>query len=132
MDVKKQRALNILAGVMFSLLGLACYGGAAYLTLVPPEPVMGPDSLKLDTRPCKQLLTRLGFRVNEHNTELRVQRQDGLENGDRLLADASIGISGCGLPLTRFCMGEGCESPAVPGGIFFSLATQLTATKAEE
>lgn len=132
MNVAHQRVLNILAGALFALLGFACYGGAAYFATVAPKPVMGPDSLKLDTRACKQTLSRLGFQVTEHSSELRAQKTNGLENPERLLADASIGMSSCGLPIKRFCMGSGCEPPAVPNGIFFGLATQLTMESVEQ
>lgn len=93
---------------------------------------MGPDSLKLDTQPCRQILSRLGFQVSVHSSELRAQKADGFDDPEKLLADASIGISSCGFPITRFCMGDGCEPPAVPGGIFFGLATQLSTEVVEQ
>jgi len=129
MNASRQRALNIMAGIVFSLLGLACYGAAGYLTLVPPKPVMGVNSLVLDTKTCEQMLSRLGFQVSKQKTELRAEKKGGLENPERLLLDASIGISSCGLPLVRFCMGAGCQPPAIPDGIFFALATQLSAAE---
>lgn len=126
MNASRQRALNIWAGMTFSLLGLACYGAAGYLTEVPRKPVMGINSLELNTKPCEQMLSRLGFQVSKFKTELRVEKKGGLENAERLLADASIGISSCGLPLVRFCVGTGCEAPATPDGIFFALGTHLS------
>lgn len=127
MNVSRQRVLNILAGIIFSLLGLVCYGAAGYLVLVPPKPVIGINSLDLDTKACEKLLSQLGFKTTKFKTELRAERKGGFENPERLLSDASIGISSCGLPLVRFCMGTGCQAPAVPEGIFFALGTQASA-----
>lgn len=132
MNVVRQRVLNILAGIVFAILGLACYGVAAYLVKVPPDPVMGPDSLKLETAACTKLLERLGFKVSVFPTELRVAKQNALDDAKETMADASIGISSCGMPITRFCMGQGCQPPAVPNGIFFALSTQLPGTESSQ
>lgn len=131
MNVARQRVLNVLTGVVFALLGCAAYGAAAYLVLVPPKPILGVESLEVDTKPCMQMLTRLGFQVTKQKVELRAEKRGGLENAERLLADASIGIAACGLPLTRFCMGTGCQAPAIPDGISFALSTQVAPPELE-
>ena len=125
MNVARQRTLNVLAGIVFSLLGVGAYAAAVYLIKVPPEPVLGSHSTEIDVKACTQLLTRLGFQHSKLKTELRVEKKGDLADAERMMSDASIAIAGCGLKITRFCLGTGCQAPAIPDGIFFALSTQV-------
>lgn len=129
MNVARQRLLNVLAGIAFSLIGISFYGVAAYFALVPPKPIGEAPLVKAELTSCVRTLDELGFQHNEvAGQELRISKA-GLDNPERALADASLAISACGLPLNRFCMGPGCKQPAIADGIYFALATKIEQSK---
>jgi hypothetical protein len=120
----RQRLLNVLAGLAFGLLGTALWAAAVYLVLVPPAPAGQAPLVDANLSACERTLSALGFTSVKVGTELRAEHPS-LENPEHLLADASLGITACALPVVRFCMGPGCKIPSLPGGIAFALSTRI-------
>src|ERR1700754_543276 len=71
MNVARQRTLNVLAGVAFTLLGFACYGAAGYLAFVPPAPVGDAPLMDANTTDCQRTLTEIGLTSFKIGPELR-------------------------------------------------------------
>src|SRR6202035_1057465 len=108
--VAHQRFLNTVLGLTMILFGFLFFGGAGYVYMHPPEPVGEARLIEGDIRTCQATLTQLGHEVHRQGDELRVERVSStFDNAERMLADASLGISACSLPVVRFCMGPGCQ-----------------------
>ena len=127
MNGARQRMLNVLAGLALGLFGIALWAAATYLVLVPVAPVGQAPLVEANVAACASTLAALGFKNAKMGNELRAERSS-LENPQQLLSEASLGISACGLPLLRFCMGPGCRSPSLPGGVAFALSTRIHST----
>ena len=124
--VAQQRFLNTVLGLTMLLFGLVFFFGAGYVYSHPPAPIGDAELITGDISTCKHALESLGHSVRQQGDELRIERTTPtFDNADRMLADASLGISSCGLPLKRFCMGPGCQ----PQGVSFALATKVPATR---
>ena len=109
-----------------TLFGLLFYAGAGYVYVTPPTPTGDAPLIDGDIRSCTVTLQQLGHTVKHEQDELRVERlSPQFDNAERLLADASLGISACSLPLIRFCMGPGCPAQ----GVSFALSAKVAATK---
>jgi hypothetical protein len=126
MNGARQRLLNVLTGLTSGLFGLVLWAAAAYLTFVPPVPVREAPLIDAHLASCESTLAVLGFKHEKVGNELRVERAS-LEDPKQLLSEASLGISSCGLPVLRFCMGPGCKRPSLPGGVAFTLSTRIHA-----
>jgi hypothetical protein len=126
MNGARQRLLNVLTGLASGLFGLVLWAAAAYLTFVPPAPVGQAPLVDAHLVACENTLSVLGFKHEKVGHELRAERAS-LENPQQLLSEASLGISSCGLPVLRFCMGPGCKRPSLPGGVAFALSTRIHA-----
>jgi hypothetical protein len=124
MNGARQRMLNVVAGLTAGLFGIALWAAATYLELVPPAPAGQAPLVEANVVACGTTLSSLGFKSTKVGNELRAERAS-LENPQQLLNDASLGISACGLPVLRFCMGPGCMSPSLPGGVAFALSTRI-------
>ena len=124
MNGARQRLLNVLTGFAAGLFGLALWAAAAYLTFVPPAPAGQAPLIDAHVAACVNTLSALGFKHDKVGNELRAERAS-LDNPQQLLSEASLGISGCGLPLLRFCMGPGCKRPSLPGGVAFALSARI-------
>jgi hypothetical protein len=124
MNGARQRMLNVVAGLTSGLFGIALWAAATYLELVPPVPAGQAPLVESNVVACGTTLSALGFKSAKVGNELRAERAS-LENPQQLLNDASLGISACGLPVLRFCMGPGCKIPSLPGGVAFALSTRI-------
>lgn len=124
--VAQQRFLNTVLGLTMLLFGLLFFAGATYIYAHPPAPTGDAELVAGDVSTCKHTLENLGHIVRQQGDTLLVERTtQTFDNAERMLADASLGISSCGLPLQRFCMGTGCQ----PQGVSFALATKVAATR---
>jgi len=127
--VAHQRLLNTVLGLTMVLFGLCFFMGAGYVYLHPPEPIGEARLIEGDIRTCQNTLIQLGHEVHRQGNELRVERVSStFDNAERMLADASLGISACSLPIVRFCMGAGCTLR----GVSFALSTQVSATNSRK
>jgi hypothetical protein len=124
--VSHQRVLNTILGLVMTLFGMLFFCGAAYVFLNPPAPVGEAKLIEGNVRSCTETLTQLGHDVKRQGDNLRVSRSSpSFENAERMLADSSLGISACSLPVISFCMGPGCSIQ----GVSFTLSTKVSAVK---
>jgi hypothetical protein len=120
--VSHQRTLNTILGLSMLLLGLLFYAGATFVFMHPPLPLGDPKLVEGDIKSCTQTLVALGHEVKRQGDDLRVSRvSPTFDNAERMLADSSLGISACSLPVVSFCMGPGCPVQ----GIAFTLSTKV-------
>lgn len=114
MTPEAQRKFNISVGTLSLLFGLAAWAAAGYVALTPAQPRPAPVSPLpvIDLASCAQALTSMGLPASVRTARIEVFRAD-IDDPEKLLRDASLGLAACKLELQRFCMGEGCPQPGL-------------------
>ena len=124
--VRHQRILNTVLGLMMLILGIGFFAGSVYIYRHPPLPVGNAPLIEGDVSTCERTLVMLRERVHRQGNALFVQQlASNFDNSKRMLSNASIGISACGLPLIELCMGPACRVH----GLSFVLPTEVSAVK---
>lgn len=124
MRAQDKKKFNIVAGILFSILGLILVGMGVYMSMTPNEDVtLKVITPTVDPEACKSVLSNLGYRVSGSDT-IEASEQT-LDDPAGQLSKASLGISACGLKLTEFCMGTDC--PIKPKGLKFKLDAKTPA-----
>jgi len=127
MSTSRKTPINLFVGVGLGALGLACFAIAAYLS--KSAPAIEAPNLEAQLSRCQRFFASLSLENARVGSELIVQRRS-LDNPERLLSDASIGVLACELPLVRFCMGPGCRPPSAADGMTFVLSVSATSVVA--
>lgn len=110
----QKRQFNTGFGGIFLSLGLLAWMLTVYFAISPSEPIPAPvpekAGVSLDS--CKKVLGDLGFQTELKDNSVTA-RTSLIVAPKEQLARASVGILGCKLPMTYFCMGDGCETPGI-------------------
>jgi hypothetical protein len=111
-ETKKQ--FNLLAGVLFGVLGMGCFGVAAYVASVPAEPKPAPVQLAptVNVASCRDVLQSMGYSTRMESGGVSAN-DAALDDPQAALTRATAAIGVCKMALDTFCMGEACPEPGV-------------------
>jgi hypothetical protein len=120
MTPESKKNMNVAAGIVFSILGLACFVIAFYVASVPGIPKPAPVHMApvVSEASCRDTLAMMGY-VTENKSGGGLKAKAGsLTDPQAALLKATAAVGLCRLKLVEFCMGSTCEG----GGLTFTLA----------
>lgn len=114
MTPESKKQFNLLAGVLFGVLGMGCFGVAAYVASVPAPPKPAPVQMTpvVNVASCRDVLQAMGYSTRMESGGVSAN-DAALDDPQAALTKATAAIGVCKMTLDTFCMGEACTEPGV-------------------